>query len=305
MLKLGIIGLSPGNGHPYSWSAIFNGYDPPKMAKCPFSVIPEYLSEIGPDNMGIEGARITHIWTQDPEISEDVAGAARIENVVDDMTDLMGAVDAVILSRDDGENHLRMAAPFIDADIPILIDKPLTDNAEDLKHFVAYYEAGKPIMSCSSTRYGDAVCQAKEQVTEVLTAHAITGKYWRTYGIHIIEAVYKVMGPGVKSVQNVGEEGKEIVHVHWADGKHAVLQSFKDIHYALHLGFYGTQASRVITEGDAYSSFRAMLVDFVQMLRTGTCPIDWHETVETIKVVVAGQLSLENDHAVVEIADII
>ena len=24
-LKLGIIGLSEGNGHPYSWSAIFNG----------------------------------------------------------------------------------------------------------------------------------------------------------------------------------------------------------------------------------------------------------------------------------------
>ena len=26
-LKLGIIGISNGNGHPYSWSAIFNGYD--------------------------------------------------------------------------------------------------------------------------------------------------------------------------------------------------------------------------------------------------------------------------------------
>jgi hypothetical protein len=26
-IKLGIIGASKGNGHPYSWSAIFNGYD--------------------------------------------------------------------------------------------------------------------------------------------------------------------------------------------------------------------------------------------------------------------------------------
>ena len=304
MLKLGIIGLSPGNGHPYSWSAIFNGYDPPKMAKCPFSVIPEYLSVIGPDNMGIEGAKITHIWTQDREISEDVAGAAKIENIVDNMTDLIGAVDAVILARDDGENHLRMAAPFIDAGIPLFIDKPLTDNLNDLRQFIAYYEAGKPIMSCSSMRYVEAVCQAKEELGEVLTAHAITGKYWRTYGIHIIEAVYAVMGGGVKSVQNVGEDGQEIVHLRWHDGRHAVLQSFKDIHYALHLGFYGTQASRVITETDAYSSFRAMLVDFVQMLRTGTCPIDWHQTVEMIKIVVAGQLSLQNDHVVVEIADI-
>jgi hypothetical protein len=26
-VRLGIIGASPGNGHPYSWSAFFNGYD--------------------------------------------------------------------------------------------------------------------------------------------------------------------------------------------------------------------------------------------------------------------------------------
>lgn len=26
-ISLGIIGMTPGNGHPYSWSAIFNGYD--------------------------------------------------------------------------------------------------------------------------------------------------------------------------------------------------------------------------------------------------------------------------------------
>jgi len=25
MLKLGVIGMSEGNGHPYSWSAIING----------------------------------------------------------------------------------------------------------------------------------------------------------------------------------------------------------------------------------------------------------------------------------------
>ncbi len=26
-IKLAILGLTPGNGHPYSWSAMFNGYD--------------------------------------------------------------------------------------------------------------------------------------------------------------------------------------------------------------------------------------------------------------------------------------
>lgn len=29
-LKIGILGMTEGNGHPYSWSAMFNGFDPEK-----------------------------------------------------------------------------------------------------------------------------------------------------------------------------------------------------------------------------------------------------------------------------------
>ena len=42
-LRLGIMGMSEGNGHPYSWSAIFNGYNSLEMEDCGFPVIPEYL----------------------------------------------------------------------------------------------------------------------------------------------------------------------------------------------------------------------------------------------------------------------
>ena len=38
-LKLGIIGISEGNGHPYSWAAIFNAYNPEIMKTCPYPVI--------------------------------------------------------------------------------------------------------------------------------------------------------------------------------------------------------------------------------------------------------------------------
>ena len=33
-LRLGVVGLSEGNGHPYSWSAIFNGCDMAYMKDC-------------------------------------------------------------------------------------------------------------------------------------------------------------------------------------------------------------------------------------------------------------------------------
>ena len=44
-IKLGVIGLSEGNRHPFSWSAIINGdFNEKAMAECGFPVIGEYLS---------------------------------------------------------------------------------------------------------------------------------------------------------------------------------------------------------------------------------------------------------------------
>ena len=82
MHKLGIIGLSYDNGHPYSWSAILNGYDKEKMAKCPWPNIFEYLNAKDPEAKEVEGVQVTHVWTQDKEISKAIAAASLIENIV-------------------------------------------------------------------------------------------------------------------------------------------------------------------------------------------------------------------------------
>ena len=71
-LKFGIIGISEGNGHPYSWSSIFNGFDPVTIKQSGFPVIEKYLSErIYPDDF-IQTANVTHIWTQNIEISRKI-----------------------------------------------------------------------------------------------------------------------------------------------------------------------------------------------------------------------------------------
>ena len=120
-IKLGIIGMSEGNGHPYSWSAICNGFESNYMQKCPFPVIPEYLSkEKYPDNF-IKDAEVTHIWTQKREYSEHIAKAAKISNIVDNAIDMIGEVDGVLLARDDAENHYEMCKPFVEAGIMIYI----------------------------------------------------------------------------------------------------------------------------------------------------------------------------------------
>ena len=44
-INIGLIGYSDGNGHPFSWSAIVNGFNQKYLNKCPFPIIRDYLSE--------------------------------------------------------------------------------------------------------------------------------------------------------------------------------------------------------------------------------------------------------------------
>ncbi len=43
-LRFAILGMIEGNGHPWSWSAIINGFDRAKLAACPYPVIPHYMN---------------------------------------------------------------------------------------------------------------------------------------------------------------------------------------------------------------------------------------------------------------------
>ena len=58
---------------------------------------------------GFDGVRVTHAWTQDNEITKRLSKACLIPNIVDNLSDLIGKVDGVIIARDDYENHFEMA----------------------------------------------------------------------------------------------------------------------------------------------------------------------------------------------------
>ncbi len=56
MIKIGIIGMSPGNAHPYSWSAIINGcFDGNEISKVGYPAVSHYLKA------GLSNKRL-HLW---------------------------------------------------------------------------------------------------------------------------------------------------------------------------------------------------------------------------------------------------
>jgi len=307
MIKIAMLGRSEGNGHPYSWSAIFNGYDERLMAQCPFPVIPEYLGKQDKETLQIEGARVTHIWAEDKEEAQRIAATSLIENVVDRITDVIGKVDAAIIGMDVGEKHLEMARPFLEEGIPLFIDKPLTDNPEHLKEFIKYYQQGKPFMSCSSMRYSKELNELKRNIAEfgeIPLVVAYTPKSWAKYGIHALEAAAVIAGKGIRSVQNIGVPGKETVILKYPDDRKVILNVYQYATTPIQVTIVGTDKTVTVASEDAFYSFKTTLLKFVELVKTGKSPIPYQETVEFSKVIIAGAISLNEGSREVALEEI-
>ena len=151
-IKLGIIGINEGNGHPFSFSAIINGYDREGMKNSGWDVIYNYLEVRDASEFGFDNVQVTHAWTQDPEQTKKLARASRIPNTVVDVDDMLDEVDGVIIARDDYETHYPLAKTFLEKGKFVFIDKPLSLDIAELRFFRKYLESGK-LMSCAGARY--------------------------------------------------------------------------------------------------------------------------------------------------------
>ena len=189
---MGIIGISEGNGHPYSWSSIFNGFDVNEMKKSNFPIIAKYLSKQNYPQDFLSDARVTHIWTQDIRESIKVANAAKIPNICSNYLDMVNKIDALLLARDDAQNHMKFAKPFLNTRIPIYIDKPIALNVDDAKKLYQLEKNNSQIFTCSALRYAKEFQISSnliDQVGDIQLIKAFIPKKWETYAVHVIEPV--------------------------------------------------------------------------------------------------------------------
>jgi len=299
MIKLGVIGMSYGNGHPYSWSAIINGYfDAAIISENGYPGISTYL-EANKATLGVAGAQVTHVWTQSREISESIAKAANVQTVVDKLEDMIGQVDAVLLSRDDPENHVSMSKPFIAAGIPIFIDKPLAISPEDLAYFKKEQAQGKFIMSCSSMRYAHEIRAAKLEYNALGKLELVTAvgkKDWPKYGVHMLEAIFMLLDDAQPiSVKHVGRSQQDTVCIAFENGVQVVVHLFMDITPTFQVSLFGQDGWRLIEFKNWYAMFRDNIIEFVQSVQEGKPRLEFSKTEVIIRTLIAAQDSLAQD----------
>jgi hypothetical protein len=292
-LRLGVIGMSEGNGHPYSWSAIFNGYNPEYMKDCPFPVIYDYLSKqkFPEDSLEYLG-NVTHVWTQDREISEDIAKASKIENVCDKMEDMIGNIDAVLLARDDGENHYEMALPFLKAGLPVFIDKPFALSLSDADKMLAAQQNNDQIFTCSSLRFAEELILTEENKHKIGNIKFVEGsvmKKWRTYAIHILEPLISQLPDRGKLLEVKSIKNSEIhqVLINWENAS-AYLKVTGNTPVPLEIKFFGDKGSVTKTFFDSFNAFKSSLERFIKVINNEAKNFKREETLEIVNIIEKG-----------------
>lgn len=296
-LKLGVIGISPGNGHPYSWSAIFNGYNKEAMEECPFPVIPEYLEkEEFPCNFLNHLGEVTHIWTQDVHISYQVAKASRIKRVCVSIDEMLNEIDAVLLARDDAENHYEYAKPFLEKDIPIYIDKPFALNLEEANRMWRLTKNKNQIFTCSTVQFAREFQLSKVDkmtIGEIKVIWATVPNGWDKYAVHIIEPVLNLLPERgeIKEVKRLPIRTNDLtgVQVKWSSGVIAQFQTAGRLPTPLSINIQGVKGFKQLNFQDSFYAIKSALNRFVDVVNGEKKNIPRELTQEMITILEAGK----------------
>ena len=101
-------------------------------------------------------------------------------------------MDAVIVARDDYQLHFQLAQPFLEAGLPVFVDKPLSVDLEELRALKPYLESGQ-LMSCSGMRYARELDEPRANLAAYGHLKLIRGAIvlsWEKYGVHLLDAAF-------------------------------------------------------------------------------------------------------------------
>lgn len=295
VIRLGIIGLD--TSHSTAFTQLLNtpGEDPYVQR---FEVVAAYP---------YGSSTIESSYRRIPAYIEEVKKyGVRICSSISEMLDL---VDCVLLETNDGRLHMEQAVEVFKAAKLCYVDKPAGATlGETIALYRLAQEYGIQIFSSSALRYSPENVKLREGAYgKVLGADCYSPHHpepthpdFGFYGIHGVETLYTVMGPGCKSVSRVHSDYGDIVSGVWEDGR---LGTFRAVSKGPNI--YGgtaiTETGTVAAGG--YMGYKVLLDKILDYFLTGQAPIDPKETIEIFAFMKASNMSLERGGAAVSIEE--
>jgi predicted dehydrogenase len=230
--------------------------------------------------------------------------------IVNSIDELLPKVDVVLLESVDGRPHLEQARPVLRARKPVFIDKPLAGSLADaIEIFQLAEETQTPCFSSSSLRFGPGVETVKNdpKVGKVEGCDAYSpcsleehhpDLFW--YGIHGVELLYALMGPGCEKVTRIQTKDTELVSGVWKDGRIGTFRGLRG------KSGYGATVfgSKGIAQSGGYGGYQPLLVEICKFFRTGTPPVGHDETLEILAFMEAADESKRQGGAPVSLESV-
>lgn len=274
------------------------------------------LNHIGKDDeQFVDGAKIVIGCAGESKLSpERIAGFTKTMKdygvgLVDKPADMIGKVDGMLIEAVDGTVHYERAKPFLEAGIPCFVDKPYACSVDDAKKIAELAAKKKlPLFSSSSLRYApelvEYVADAKHgKIAGVVTygPASLSGSDRNAglfhYGIHAVEMLYALMGPGCKRVTCTVEKGAEVATGTWADGRVASVRGTRAPASGFGFTAFAEKGVQAVSVGTKFI-YRELLKKVVEMFKTGKAPLDIAETIELVAFIAAANKSGANHGAV-------
>jgi len=276
-MKLGIVGLD--TSHVIAFTRILNDTNDPNHVPgaSVVAAYPSFSKDIETSYSRVEG------YTRE---LRDQWGLEIVESV----EALCERVDAVLLESNDGRRHLTEFKPVAASGKPCFIDKPLAASVADAKKIAELArDSGTRVFSSSSLRFVseiESVIKDADTIGEIEQVHVFSpapqeptnpGLFW--YGVHGVEMLYTLMGPGCEKVTCFPSENGEILVGSWREGRRATLAATRLSTHDYGAVVHGSKGSRafVCQIGALYVP---LIREIVAFFRGAEPPVPIETTVE-------------------------
>jgi hypothetical protein len=231
--------------------------------------------------------------------------------IVGSIEELLQKVDVVLLESVDGRPHLAQATPVLKAGKPLFIDKPLAASLDDARAIVRLAkETGTPFFTSSSSRFHPDIARLRNnpgvgKVTKVQGSSPFSKLAHHPdlyfYGIHGVEALYAVMGPGCVSVSRTASAEADVTTGKWKDGRVGVYYGPLKGEKPPMLRVWGSEG---VTDSTGAGGYQGLVRAIAEFFHTRKPPVDPGETVELFEFMTAAQLSKERGGADVALEEL-
>jgi predicted dehydrogenase len=261
-------------------------------------------------------SRVVAISGPDPERTKEVAGLGNIPEIVERPEDMIGKVDAILVVHRHGDLHAEHAIPFLEAGIPVYVDKPFAVSLADCHAMLDAANDGNALLtSYSSLRYAPTttdLADTLESLGEIRVGQfagpcdfdsEYAGPFF--YATHVAEICFRLMGDDIRTVSATRSGANVVADITFANDAIATFSYLGDAAYHFHATLFGTKdfaATEVIAGDDAYAEGLNVFLDAV---KTGEAPLSAQQLLTPIAFVHALQESLANDGSSVDVASLL